>query len=499
MSRCAVTCLSVSLPNLRERVYRSCRVKLAPCFVFHIGEQNVASLLLNGQAGRCVRAGLVSCMTLLWGAQALAGGPDPLASNNGIYPQPGEWTAPFRTVNLRYPDKPVPSGWLKMAPRKPITPATAEAYMVAIKKFVEPSLRKMIEAPHEWSPAAYGWYDMPWMASGDAENGRDPILGSFTGQVLLQQTFAQSGLKTDIQNHTVIYYDATAAGMLKKLWANLFRPDRTRVVFPEGSLIIKAGAVTATPQEWPILDGTAQWTVFRPDVDNVKQQRSQPNPQWQPKLLTLRALQFDIIVKDSVASPQTGWIFMTYIHDKNAPGTRPWDKLVPLGAQWGNDPEFARNPKGTDPQGGPLRQNWVNPKAPRYSQATLGWGGRLSGPIDVSERHDVMLTDGRVLKATSASSCMSCHGTAQYPFISNLYPSPNKAFPPEGTPFPMFVPGSADWARWFQNRPGTQPQDAYAGSVGLDYDMLIMFALGEVDAVMGTAAGMPRRAMMKVH
>lgn len=430
------------------------------------------------------------------GGQAVAdGGPkpvDPLASNNGFYPAPKDWSRPFRTVNLAYPDKPVASAWLRQAPRERLTPATAPAYMAALKNHVAGSLRGMFEAPHGWQPADHGWYDMPWMATAtDPSGGREPLLASFTGQVLLQSTFADSGLTTDIQNHTVIYYDATAATLLKKLWANPFKPDRSVVSFPEGSLIVKAGAVTATPAQWPVLEGAAVWSVYRPPVPS----KADANPS--ARVIPLRALQFDIIVKDSVASPQTGWVFMTYIHDRRAPGQSPWDKLVPLGAQWGNDPQWARTPQGRDPQGSPLKETWLNPMAPRYSQATLGWGGRLSGPIDVSERHNVLLTSGQQLPKANVSSCLSCHGTAQSPFLSNLYPSPNRAFPPDGSLFPMFEPGSREWARWFQNRPGRQPQDAYQGSVGLDYDMLIMFALAEADAATGNTAHLPRR--FKVH
>lgn len=445
--------------------------------------------------------GWIACALWAWMGLAQADGKppvDPLASNNGFYPPVGTWTQPFRTVNLAYPAKPMPSAWLRRAPRSPLTPALAPAYMAALKQHVAGSLRGMFEAPHGWQPADHGWYDMPWVATAtDPTGGREPLLASFTGQVLLQSTFAESGLSTDIQNHTVIYYDATAATTLKKLWANPFKPDRSAVSFPEGAIIVKAGAVSATPAQWPVLEGTATWTVFRPPVAQVIAHQKDPQAPLVPELTPLRALQFDIIVKDSVASPKTGWVFMTYIHDRRAPGHSPWDKLVPLGAQWGNDPQWARTPQGRDPQGAPLTETWVNPKAPRYSQATLGWGGRLSGPIDVSERHNVVLTNGQVLPQTRASSCMSCHGTAQFPFLSNLYPSPNRAFPPDGQPFPMFVPGSREWARWFQNRPGQQPQDAYQGSVGLDYDMLIMFALAEFDAAAGQDVYLQRRR--KVH
>ena len=47
-------------------------------------------------------------------------------------------------------------------------------------------------------------------------------------------------------------------------------------------------------------------------------------------------------MKDSLSAPQTGWVFTTLVYDKDAPGRTVLDKMVPLGAQWGNDPQATR-------------------------------------------------------------------------------------------------------------------------------------------------------------
>ncbi len=49
----------------------------------------------------------------------------------------------------------------------------------------------------------------------------------------------------------------------------------------------------------------------------------------------------------------------------------------------------------------------------------------------------------------------------------------------------MYPPGSEMWARWFQNRPGSLPQNDNKGAFALDYDMLVMFALSAFDAAAG--------------
>lgn len=445
---------------------------------------------------------------------APASAADPFASNNGIYPAqkvckgPAQesaancacpagkscWTGPYRTLNFDYPAAHVDNGWTRAVPREPIAVATAAVYVAKLKEFVAPSMRDMIEKPGEWDPAKAGWYDMPWQAEGgDAESGREAILGAFSGQVILKDT--SRGLTVNMQNHTVVYYDATAASLLKKVWANPFNPDRKGIVFPEGAMVIKAAAVSPTPAQWPILAGAAVWNVFRPPVAEVIKYKQNPKTVLRPVVTELRLLQFDVIVKDSVAAPQTGWVFATFIYDKDAPGRSPWDRLVPLGAQWGNDPQFARLPRGKD--SGTLRETWINPAVPKYAYDTLGWGGRLSGPIDVAKRHNVLYTDGRLREVQRASSCLSCHGTAQYPFVANLYPSPNRGFPPEGNTFLMYPPGSEMWARWFQNRSGSEPQNKNVGAVALDYDMLLMLAILEFDGVAGGDRFLQKR--LRVH
>jgi hypothetical protein len=428
----------------------------------------------------------VPLMALLWVPPASAA--DPFASNNGLYPDAGAWTGPYRSLNYDYPET-AENSWFTVAPRAPLTIDNAGEYVAALKAFAASTMEGMIDAPNEWDPAANGWYGMLWQGAGsngpngktDPDSGQEAILGAFSGQIIKQATFADSGLRVDMQNHTVIYYDALSATMLNRLWADPFFPNRRVVSFPEGAMVVKAAAVTPTPEEWPVLEDSGLWYVYRPPVPTPGGSASD----GKPAVLPLRVLQFDIIVKDSVASPQTGWVFVTYVYDKDAVGETTWDKLVPLGAMWGNDPAFASQPSGTDPTGGPLQETWINPAAPAYAKSSLGWGGRLSGPIDVAERHNVLLTDGTLVPVMATSSCLSCHGTAQFPFVSNLYPSPNRTFPPEGTLFPMYPPGSPMWSRWFQNKPGSLPQNNNTGSVALDYDMLIMFALSAYDAAAG--------------
>jgi hypothetical protein len=159
--------------------------------------------------------------------------------------------------------------------------------------------------------------------------------------------------------------------------------------------------------------------------------------------------------------------------------------MVPLGAMWGNDPEVNSALKHP----APLTETWINPDAPKYSRQTLGWGGRLSGPND-GARNNIQV--GRKLMDNEPdSSCMSCHAPAQWQpaqhkmvsFLLPSFPNANQYPPyktcPGGKPGDSYIcspaPGSADWMKWFQSRPGTEPQDPDTGSVATDCDMVFAF------------------------
>ncbi len=199
-----------------------------------------------------------------------------------------------------------------------------------------------------------------------------------------------------------------------------------------------------------------------------------------PQLDPTSFFQCDIIVKDTKSAPQTGWVFSTLVYDKDAPGTDFWDKMVPLGAMLGNDPQ-AVSPNQ------PLTENWINPAAPAYAKMTLGWGGRLSGPNDGAVNDAVI--DGPVPVVTPnlpSSSCMSCHSVAEWPMKSFLLPTSSdpQQFGPTGFVnsdyLLMWPPGSTvaadgtpEWMHWFQTRSGAEPADP--GAVAFDYDMVFTF------------------------
>lgn len=419
--------------------------------------------------------------------------PDPFAANNSVLPAENEWKHGYRTSHFDYPQQAPAARWLQVRPQGALTPATAPAYVAAVKKFIERDLSGLVNEPLKWRPQQAGWYDMPWGGQGapmsngtiDPDSGRDPLLGSYTGQILPRTAYPSNPPSVPMfQNHAVVYYNDVAAHQLGKIWSDPFRPNLKAAQFPEGSMVVKVEGATATDDQWPVLKGSSVSSIFRPSVEQILKE---PDPTKRvPTVTPIRFLQMAVRVKDKVASPKTGWVFVAFFYDVRSSGATPWDRATPAGATWGNDPELARYPDGLGPNG-KLKETWVADNLPGFVTDGLGWGGRLAGPLDLGVRFNVVTVSGKRFgdgdparpAKLGASSCVSCHSAAQYPYMANLYPSPNMPFPPETGQFLLFDPGSTDWARWFQSRPGTAAMSGQgrSGIVAMDYDMMLTFAV----------------------
>lgn len=408
---------------------------------------------------------------------------NPFAVNDGNIPDASEYDGPLFRFNYQYPSRiqePLEMPWREVLDGMPLSKANAHDYVLALKQFVEDPMRIFVTQPEVWNQHPQtGWYSMLWAGEDipvTGWEGRDAIYGTYTGQIQAASVYADSGLTVDVRNHAAIYYNQTAAYALGRVWQacdpvtahcspSLMAGEAQ---FPEGSVIIKAAAATATPDEWPVLEGAAAWQIYRRPFNQQGTIHDQP-----PVVTNVRVAIFDIIVKDSVAAPDTGWVFSTLVYDRDALGKDAWDRMVPLGAMWGLDPDVnsALHPEQ------PLQQTYVNPEAPAYSTVTLGYGGRLSGPFDIAVKNDVYV-DGEFVKSLRSSSCMSCHGTVSYlpnsdKMLTYFYP----AKPPISSPLNMYTPGSDEWNAWFTNRWGDQVQTNEVGAIALDYSTFMEMVL----------------------
>lgn len=429
-----------------------------------------------------------------------AGIADPFAVNNGAIPPKSDYNGSLFAFHYDYPTSHIPiqkMPWHKVLNGKPLTKANAHAYVLALKQYVKPALYNFLADPQAWNESNQtGWYSMLW--AGDSVDktgweGRDAIYGTYTGQIMAKEVYAASGLTVDIRNHAAIYYNDTAAYTLGKVFSECNQTTNSCIPhvengesqFEQGAIIIKSAGVTATPQEWPVLEGAATWQVYRKPFD-----LNGTIVDADPVVTDLRVGIFDIIVKDSVAAPETGWVFSTLVYDRNASGD-VWDKMIPLGAMWGNDPDVnsAKNPEQ------PLQQTYINPQAPAWTKVTLGYGMRLSGPFDIAVKYNVDV-NGTIVPALRSSSCMSCHGTSA--FIPNDYRMNTFLYPAKEyitTPWKMYTPGSVQWNAWFQNRPGDVPQRQ--GAIALDYSTFLDAVLMNYVATTSTSKTLTKESFFK--
>ncbi len=269
-------------------------------------------------------------------------------------------------------------------------------------------------------------------------------------------------LKEDEAGYTLVLYDSTAAYTVGQIWGKTGQKVNllnNAAQFPEGSVIVKLAFSNINFPEWPVMEGAQIFSIY----DTVAT-KADPRTGYQVRKVSF--FQMDVIVKDSKTAPQTGWVYSTFVYDKDAQGT-PWDKMVALGAMWGNDPDVISPVAPPYPA---LKETVINPKAPAYSKETLGWGGRLSGPNDgavAQVAYDI--NTRKKYNNLALSSCMSCHLPAQDTFKSFLLPAP---FPTSDSLL-VYTPGSAQWNLWFRDNRGDVPFDS--GQVGMDYDMVMAF------------------------
>ncbi len=377
--------------------------------------------------------------------------------------------------------------WKTVTKNGAITQENALAYVEALKEYVSADMKKILYEYDSWNPNNKPWYQSIWLGQ-----VREPIHGMYIGSSFAPKTLGETQ-KESLTTYVYTLYHKTAAQTLNNIWGtdsiNAYKPNfksAKNTQYAEGSVIIKFAFINYNnaTNNWSTLENAATWDVYTDVLAGAETALKGASP----TIRSLKLMQFDIIVKDTKASPSTGWVFSTLVYDKDATGATAWDKMIPLGATWGNNPkkvaQLTKKKALADavvpaPIDLTLTENWINPKAPSYAIQTLGWGGRLSGPNDgavFSTGPETRSTSGEVFKdgGVSTVGCLGCHSSAQYKFNSFLvpivFPTPNG----DGTPL-VYEPGSPNWNRWFMNNNGQVPFDSGSGQVGLDYDMVTAF------------------------
>lgn len=226
------------------------------------------------------------------------------------------------------------------------------------------------------------WYHVPMMTTSPTSR-REPYHGTTKERPLLASSHSWIAPGNALDSFAIGYYNFLGGYTVGQVFNNpdTLLSDPAKARFIDGSLVFKLIFAEHDPAKIVAaqdpLVGAPQWQVQDVEAPTAP-------------LKNVRLLQLDIAVRDPRAT-DTGWVFATYVFDKSKT-TEPvaWRRLTPVGLQWGNDPDV------TGPGAGTLDQTWINPGLPAQFQGKLGRNGRLNGPVD-----------------NPASSCLSCHSTAQ--------------------------------------------------------------------------------------
>lgn len=352
---------------------------------------------------------------------------------------PVGWTGPVFVSNQSYPttepaaDPALP--WLAFDFKNP---AEAPQYMQAVFSHAMQNNR------HLWDPdrfptaeaGAEPWFHAPWMHFDSA--GREPIHG-LTSERPAPVGFLHD-LQTDrVQNWAVGFYNKFGGYVFGQTWADPAIPLAAPPRFPVGTVSIKLLFTQADKDQVPYLEDSIEWDamIFK-DLSSTKDSNRSMTP------TKLRLLQIDIAIRDSRADDKTGWVFGTFVYNKGnqQAGDTPWDRMLPVGLSWGNDPDLTAS-------SGTMDEGWLNPIAAALLKTTnrpeLGLRGRVNGPVD-----------------NPRSSCSSCHMTAQAPFAPIMFERRN-----DGRFHGAY--SSMTLADWFRN---LGPNDPFlSGQQSLDFSL----------------------------
>lgn len=309
------------------------------------------------------------------------------------------------------------------------------------------------------------WYHMPWLHWGPlASEG----FHGLCKEAQINPFQLTAGQTKGGQTYALGYYNNFAGHILHKMWKTSSGSPDAYVTqgpnggFPHGTVIFKLLFTDLDSSQVDFLQNPFTWdTYLTPNWANDSQR----------VITKAHLIQMDLMVRDTAADKYgTGWIFGTFCYNgKLNNGKSMKDRvknLVPVGIQFGNDPQYTTNwinpyPATKTMINDTLKETFINPSSDLPPQH-LGWGGRLDGPVDLN-----------------TASCMSCHATGEFPQIASLVPK--QAFIgntlPNGSMAYLTETNAPEWKKYYQNfKCGTAYDPKHATST--DFSLQVSLALG---------------------
>ena len=334
-----------------------------------------------------------------------------LAFRNSVDAPPPGWNGPKFQLSHDYPKgKPAcDAAWLKRTVNfSDPNPKWSDwaPYVQDIVNYVKEGQDPNLTDNRGWKVVVNGqtrWYHVPWMAY-DGERGREFVHGLTNELSTALSTFRDGGrgsgkhvLADKAGDDVNPVYETWSVGMynpcggwsIGQAFPASGRPETYTeggrnlargLPFPEGTVVIKILNTTASEATVPYLKGSTSW-----QANGHVQHGPTRYSRCERTVRRVHLVQIDIAVVDP-RSP-TRWVYSTLAYDGTLPGATIWDRLKPLGAQWGSDgesfPAVAKN------RSRPLRETVL---APVNTPEHYGCEQRLAGVVDQAN-----------------SSCVSCH------------------------------------------------------------------------------------------
>lgn len=357
-----------------------------------------------------------------------------LAFRNAVEQPPANWDGPVFALSRSYPTDypgdcpdevctwqslPVPFADNLAAPPPTWDDPVWSEYMRRVLNYVREGQDSQLAHDTGFLTEVNGetrWYHVPWMAY-DPTAGREFVHGTTNERTAHLSDLLGAG--DDFGVHTLPNmsaecaaqyphgFETWAVGMynplggwsLGQVWGTSGAPEIGEYMgtampaglpFPNGTVVAKLLFTTAPVECAPYLINSPEWQVNRHAVDPDTKQY-----QCERAVQTVRLVQVDIAVVDA-GTPEnprspTRWVYGTFAYNGFIAAESVWDRLAPVGIQWGSDPwTFPAVPAGA---GLPPRQSVLNTGIGIFEH--YGCQGRLAGPVD-----------------NSKSSCISCHASA---------------------------------------------------------------------------------------
>jgi hypothetical protein len=335
---------------------------------------------------------------------------------------PADYKGRVFKLSQNYPDKLPPKEkypWLRIK-FKNGGPVDPQAYLRAMLKY---GLEGNVEVDfYVQDNRVRRWYAMPWMdwntevaADWPGTDGREFVHG-MTHEFDSGPGVLSTLQKTFVQTWSSAYYNDRAGFGVGQVYCNPDSPDPSALNpdpkglnnFADGSYIIKLLFSSVTEEQLPIIKNTLVWQGDTFVSVDPKYRNQGPISRYKRTIQPVRLLQIDVAVRDD-RSP-TGWLLGTFSYDGTRSGKTPWDRMVPLGLQWGSNPRMTYS-ETCDAKGKcnrkKLTEQWINEVAakrmttPPLALDHLGYAGRLAGPVD-----------------NANAACMGCQQTAGFPPVA---------------------------------------------------------------------------------